>query len=55
MFGKEEGIGLNHTHLAEVGSVNWVGSIEVDCLQWLAFDLHSEGEVPDAAITFTSS
>ena len=36
MLGRKERIGLNHADLAEVGGVDWVGSVEVNCLRWLA-------------------
>lgn len=32
---REEGIWLDHAYLAEVGGVDWVGAIEIDCLRWL--------------------
>ena len=35
MLGRKERIGLNHADLAEVGRVDWVGSVEVNCLPWL--------------------
>jgi hypothetical protein len=45
MLRREEGIWLDHAHLAEVGGVDWIGSVEVDCLVMISFDLHSEREV----------
>ena len=45
MLRREEGIGFDHTHLTEVGGVDWIGSVEVDRLVMISFDLHSEKEV----------
>ena len=45
MLRREERIRLDNAHLAEVGGVDWIGSVEVDCLMMVSFDLYSEGEV----------
>lgn len=49
---RKEGIGLDDAYLAEVGGVNWVSCVEVDCFAMVSFGSRI---VKGTGITFVSS